>query len=199
MLKLCALATLIALLLASPADAAQKRVLPSLVARATLPQTGAHVAKRLRLRLLDPRAFRVARRPSAASVTLGWPAARPCALTTLRLSILPGAADAGDATRAVVPIAARQGTATSQGKLTSSGTPTVFSGAWRVWSDIAASSSLRVRAVAATPLLTTYGDPVGGLLLLRLDARTLRGQNRCSGPDVFQIGPNLIDTIITAA
>jgi hypothetical protein len=199
MLKLSALATLVALLLVSSTDAAEKRVLPSLVARATLPQTGAYVAKRLRLRLLDPRAFRVVRRPSAASVTLGWPAARPCALTTLRLSILPGTANAGDATRAVVPTAARQGTATSQGKFTSSGTPTVFSGAWRVWSDIVASSSLRVRAVAATPLLTTYGDPVGGLLLLRLDARTLRGQNRCSGPDVFQIGPNLIDTIITAA
>jgi hypothetical protein len=198
MLRISALTGLLALLLAPSAGAAERSSLPSLLARATVPETGAVVAKRVHLRLLNPHAFRVVRRSSASTVTLGWPAQRPCALTTLRLSILPAASDADAATRAVVSVADRRGTSTSQGKLSVDGTRASLTGAWRAMSDIT-SNRLRVRAVAATPLLTTYGDPVGGLLQLRLDGRTIRGQNRCSGPNVFRLGPNLIDTIITAA
>jgi hypothetical protein len=85
------------------------------------------------------------------------------------------------------------------GTLTTAGTRPSYVGAWRARSDIVEGRSLRVRAVAATPLLTRYGQSVGGLLQLRLDGHTVAGQNRCSGPNVFQLGPNLIQTIITAA
>lgn len=186
---------LAALGLSPAASAAKPKALPTLLAKA--PDSG--VAKRIELGLLDPAQFRVVRRPSAASVTLGWPARRPCALTTLTLAILLGQSDAAAAARAVVPEATAEGSATRRGKLNADGTQPVFTGAWRQHSTIEASSVLRVRAVAATPLLGRYGDPAGGLLQLRLDGRTVRGSNRCSGPNVFRLGPNLAETIITAA
>jgi hypothetical protein len=199
MLKISALAALALMTLTSSADAAQRTTLPSLLARAAVPGTGTIHAKRVSLGLLNPQSFRVIRRSSASSVTLGWPAAHPCAVTTLHLSILPTATDADAATRALVPVADQQGTATRLGTLNAAGTRPSYVGAWRAKSDIVDSRSLRVQAVAATPLLTTYGESVGGLLQLRLDGRTTPGNNRCSGPNVFQLGPNLIQTIITAA
>ena len=187
--------TLAALALPHAASAAKSKPLPDLLAKA--PDSA--VAKRMELGLLDPARFRVVRRPSAASVTLGWPARRPCAFTTLTLAILPGQSDAAAAARAVVGEATAEGTATRQGKLDTDGTRQVLTGAWRQRSTIEASSVLRVRAVAATPLVSRYGDAAGGLLQLRLDGRTVRGSNRCSGPNVFRLGPNLVETVITAA
>ncbi len=186
---------LAALAVLAPASAAKPKPLPTLLAKAP----DSRVAKRFELGLLDPAQFRVVRRPSAASVTLGWPARRPCAFTTLTLAILSGQSDAAAAARAVVREATAEGSATRQGKLNAEGTREVFTGAWRQLSTIEASSVLRVRAVAATPLLDRYGDAVGGLLQLRLDGRTVRGSNRCSGPNVFRLGPNLVETVITAA
>jgi hypothetical protein len=198
-LRIFAPTTVALMVFAASADAAPRTTLPSLLARASVPGTGTIHAKRVALGLLSPPSFRVIRRSSASSVTLGWPAARPCAVTTLRLSILPTATDADAATRALVPVADQQGTAARLGTLTTAGTRSSYVGAWRARSDIVEGRSLRVRAVAATPLLTRYGQSVGGLLQLRLDGHTVAGQNRCSGPNVFQLGPNLIQTIITAA
>jgi hypothetical protein len=113
--------------------------------------------------------------------------------------VLPGQQDASVAVAAVVPIAQATGTASRLGKVQPDGTRPTIDGAWRQTAQIVDNSSLRIHAVAATPLLDHYGDPVGGLLQLQLIARTLAGQNRCSGPNVFQIGPNLINTIITTA
>jgi hypothetical protein len=187
------------LALVPPASAAASDRLPTLLAKAKVQATGRTLAKRVELRLLDPHAFRVSGRASASSVTLGWPAAHPCALTTLRLTLLPDQSDAAAVAEAVVPTADATGTANRIGKVALDGTRPAFAGVWRQRSESVQSSILRVHAVAATPLLDRYGDPAGGLLELRLDAHTIRGNNRCSGPNVFRIGPNLIDTIIISA
>jgi hypothetical protein len=181
------------------ASAKAPRPLPSLLARVTVPTTGAKVAKRVRLNLLDPSAFRVLSRPSAASVTLGWPAAHPCAQTTLRLAILPGASDADAAAHAVIPAPDRQGTASWTGNAGAGGTRPTYNGTWLAHTDILNNTKLQVAAVADKPLLDDYGAAVGGLLQLRLDGHTTTSPSQCAGANRFQLGPNLLETIITAA
>ncbi|MCU0313244.1 MAG: hypothetical protein MUC84_04190, partial [Solirubrobacteraceae bacterium] len=173
----------------SPALATVKdRPLPSLLASAKNAATGRPVAKRMRLDLLDPRAFRVVRRPSAASVTLGWPADRPCAFTSFRLSILPDGTDADATARGVVPVAEGEGSAAWQGGRGADGSRPVYQGAWRVHSRIAENDRLLVSAVAVTPLRDSYGQPAGGLVVLRAESRTVP-RTRCSGTNQFRIGP----------
>lgn len=177
---------------------AKERPLPSLLAKAVNPVTGKAVAKRVRLELLDPRAFRVVRRPAASSVTLGWPAAQPCAFSTFSLSILPAASDADAAAREVVPVAEGEGTAAWQGGRSEDGTRPTFRGAWRVHSEIPGGDRLRVSAVAVTPFVDAYSQPAGGLVRLRAQSRTV-AKTRCSGTNRFSVGPNVIDTVVLAA
>jgi len=182
-----------------PVASAKPRPLPSLLARATNPATGAKLAKRIELRLLDPSAFRVVRRPSASSVTLGWPAVHSCALTTLRLSVLPAASDTDAAAHAVVAAPDRQGTATWMGTAGAGGTRPTYNGTWLTHTDILDNTRLKVAAVADTPLLDDYGVAAGGVVQLRLDGHSTVSPSRCAGTNRFQLGPNLLDTIITAA
>lgn len=181
--------------LAPPSLASAKvPVLPSLLAKAVNPATGASEAKRFRFGLLAPQAFRVVRQPSASSLTLGWPAAQPCAFTTFRLSILPSASDADAATQAVVPVAEGQGTSAWLGGTTGDATRPVLRGAWRVHSEIVTNDRLTVSAAAAWPLTERYAHPVGGLVQLRAQARTVP-RGRCRGTNQFTVGPNVIDTV----
>lgn len=187
-----------AALFAPSLAAARPPELPSLLAKAVNPATGAPEAKRLRLDLLNPKAFRVVRRPSAASVTLGWPAQQPCAFTTFRLSILPAASDAEAVARAVVPVAEGEGRTAWLGATTGGTTRPTLTGAWRVHSELPHGDRMTMSAVAATPLVDRYGHPVGGLVQLSAQGRTVP-KTRCSGTNQFSIGPNVISTVQVAA
>lgn len=190
--------TVVAALLMPSLALAKAPPLPSLLAHALNPATRKVEAKRLRLALLDPRAFRVVRRPSSSSVTLGWPSAKPCAFTTFHLSILPSASDADAAARVAVPAAEGEGTAAWQGGRSADGTHPTFRGAWRVHSELPGGDRLRVWAVATSPFVDSYSQPVGGLVQLRAQSRTVPNTH-CSGPNQFSIGPNVINTIQLAA
>lgn len=177
-------------------SAATKPKLPNLLAKAKKP-TGENMARRLRFDLLDPAQFKVVRRPSAASVTLGWPADRPCAFTTYTLSIHLDQEDTDAAARAVVPTAEQEGTASRQGR-TVDRAPVALRGFWRISSAIIRSSELRVSAVATTPFVDMYSYKVGGLLRLRMTSRTNKNYP-CATANQFRIGPHLTQTVILAA
>lgn len=148
------------------------------------------------LRLLNREDYQVVRRPSASSVTLGFPAtrivtrdgrrvrvrARPCALSTFRLSVVGGTADPATVARAHEPQAQKESVETEE-------------------SRVVAVSRLRTEIVDNSRTLTVDGvraARVGSgttVSRLVLTGRTLRQGYPCATANRYTLGPDLEDSL----
>lgn len=149
---------------------------------------GTRSEARLRLGALDPKLYKVVRRPSPSTVVVHYPPKRHCATTTLRLRTVADRRDPLVWLRENTPASLAFETVTTATVPSASGaTETRVVGAMRLFAAIVNSSVLTERAVAVARLRS------GRLAVLTQTSRTLdladRPGTACGGTDTFSVGP----------
>lgn len=182
------------------ATAATKAAIELPTLRTTATIAGRTVSTELTLAPLRRTDFDVLARPSAASVTLGWPAttrsrtgrilSRPCERLTYRLATV--AADTTQSpeqlTASVLPTAQEKGTHSSSVR---GGT---LDGAWRALTNIENSDTLVVSGLAVRQLST--GDASARLTL---NARSFGSSSSCAGASSFRLAPGATSVLQLAS
>jgi hypothetical protein len=131
--------------------------------------------------------FRVIKRPSRSSLTLGWPKARPCAHVTYKLLFRFATVDPLTVVRADLPNAFDEGTESAGG---------VLRRAWRIDSSIR--NSLLTSSGESVEQLSP-SDPFGPIApavrTITMKARMEKPGGRCGGTNFFRLGPGVESVI----
>jgi hypothetical protein len=192
-----------------PAPAQAARFYKPLVAGSTT-ETGQSFGTSLRLPLRTDD-FQLIKRPSRASITLGYPKtervtrhgrrvtvnAKPCAIVTYRLSIAPGSSDPLTVVRSAVPDAGIEGTERFVKIGETVDTTGPVRRAWRIASSIDKAGLLSSHGQSVEQLRPQdpFGPPVDALRTITFSARMLRIGEACGGANSYTLGPGATSPI----